>query len=237
MSIKAILFDLDGTLLPMDQERFTKGYFQLLAAKMAPNGYEPQRLIDAIWAGTAVMIKNDGKRSNEEVFWEKLTEIYGNKILDDKFLFDEFYENDFQEAKAFCGHNANAARTVMLVKEMGLRTALATNPIFPAAAQETRLRWAGLAPSDFELCTAYENSRYCKPNPLYFADVARQMGLKPEECCMAGNDVIEDMAAAETGMRTFLLTDCLINKKQADISGYPCGSFPELAKFIGKVME
>lgn len=34
--IKAILFDLDGTLLPMDQDEFTKGYFNLLAAKLAP---------------------------------------------------------------------------------------------------------------------------------------------------------------------------------------------------------
>ena len=25
--VKAVLFDLDGTLLPMDQDEFTKGYF------------------------------------------------------------------------------------------------------------------------------------------------------------------------------------------------------------------
>ena len=57
--IKMILFDLDGTLLPMDQEIFTKKYFKRLAAKLAPYGYEPQKLIDSIWAGTAAMVKND----------------------------------------------------------------------------------------------------------------------------------------------------------------------------------
>ena len=36
MSIKAILFDLDGTLLPMDQNVFTKDYFGRLAAWMGP---------------------------------------------------------------------------------------------------------------------------------------------------------------------------------------------------------
>ena len=54
------LFDLDGTLLPMDQEAFTTGYFKLLTKKLAPHGYEPKSLVDAIWAGTAAMVKNDG---------------------------------------------------------------------------------------------------------------------------------------------------------------------------------
>ena len=30
MKLKAVLFDLDVTLLPMDQNAFTKGYFKLL---------------------------------------------------------------------------------------------------------------------------------------------------------------------------------------------------------------
>lgn len=60
MNITTILFDLDGTLLPMDQEAFTTGYFKSLAKKLAPYGYEPKSLVDAIWAGTAAMVKNDG---------------------------------------------------------------------------------------------------------------------------------------------------------------------------------
>lgn len=44
-----VLFDLDGTLLPMDQDAFTKAYFQCLAAKLAPYGYEPAKLIDSVW--------------------------------------------------------------------------------------------------------------------------------------------------------------------------------------------
>jgi hypothetical protein len=33
-------------------------------------------------------------------------------------------------------------------------------------------------------------------------------------------------------MQVFLLTDCLINKKDEDIAQYPNGSFPELMEFI-----
>ena len=36
--LKMVLFDLDGTLLPMDMDVFTRGYFKLLAKKAAPRG-------------------------------------------------------------------------------------------------------------------------------------------------------------------------------------------------------
>lgn len=39
-----VLFDLDGTLLPMELEEFTNTYFALLAKKAAPFGYEPKPL-------------------------------------------------------------------------------------------------------------------------------------------------------------------------------------------------
>ena len=101
--IKAILFDLDGTLLPMDQDEFTKGYFRLLAAKLAPYGYEPKTLIDTIWAGTAAMVKNTGAQTNEAAFWERFSRTYGaEKTERDKPLFEEFYADDFQRASVFC---------------------------------------------------------------------------------------------------------------------------------------
>ena len=52
MAITTVLFDLDGTLLPMDQDLFTKKYFGALAAKLAPHGYDPEQLIKGVWAGS-----------------------------------------------------------------------------------------------------------------------------------------------------------------------------------------
>jgi FMN phosphatase YigB (HAD superfamily) len=121
---------------------------------------------------------------------------------------------------------------IALAKEKGLRVALATNPIFPAIATESRIRWSGLSPEDFELYTTYENSRFCKPNPEYYRDILAQLNVKPEECLMVGNDVEEDMVAQTLGMQVFLLTDCLINQKNADISVYPHGGYPELMEYI-----
>ncbi len=237
MSITTALFDLDGTLLPMDQEEFTKGYFELLAEKMSAYGYEKKQLVNSVWKGTAAMVNNAGDVSNEEAFWRKFAEIYGEKALSDKALFNQFYEKEFQSARDFCGCDPKAAETVRKIKQMGLRIILATNPIFPRSAVESRIRWAGLAPSDFEWITTYENSRYCKPNPKYYNEILSKMNLHPEESLMIGNDVTEDMIARKVGMNVFLLTDCLINKEREDINQYPRGSFEQLLNYIEKAIK
>ena len=113
---------------------------------------------------------------------------------------------------------------------MGLKVALATNPIFPKVATESRIRWAGLEPEDFELYTSYENIGYCKPNPDYYREIVKRLGVEPEQCLMVGNDVSEDMVAETVGMKVFLLTDCLINKEQKDINQYRRGSFDQILK-------
>lgn len=232
MSIRYILFDLDGTLLPMDQEVFVKAYFGRLAAKLAPHGYEPKKLIDAIWGGTAAMVKNDGTITNEAAFWKFFATVFGDDVRKDEPLFDEYYRTDFQQVQAACGFDARAAQTIATLKEMGFTLALATNPIFPAIATESRMRWAGLNKGDFVLYTTYENSSHCKPNPDYYRDILAQLGAQAEECLMVGNDVSEDMVAETLGMSVFLLTDCMINKHGKDISRYPQGSFGELLEFV-----
>lgn len=230
--IKTVLFDLDGTLLPMNQEKFTKSYFKQLAMRVAPLGYEPKSLVNAVWKGTAAMVKNNGKCTNEEAFWKSFSKDYGEKALKDKTVFDDFYKAEFQNAKSDCGFNPIVKETISEIKNMGYRTALATNPIFPAIATESRIRWAGLNPDDFEFYTTYENSIHCKPNPEYYKDVLKTINCNAEECLMVGNNVDEDMIAETLGMKVFLITDCLINDNNKDISVYPNGSFPELLTYI-----
>lgn len=235
MQTKVVLFDLDGTLLPMDQELFIKAYFSMIAGKLEKYGYEPKQLIDSIWKGTGAMIKNDGSTSNEKAFWNVVISIYDENIKNDMVHFDEFYRDDFDKVSKSCGFTPYAKKIISLIKEKGLRVALATNPIFPAIATEKRIKWAGLLPSDFELYTTYENSRYCKPNLAYYEDILQQLDVQPEECLMVGNDVSEDMVASKLGMKVFLLTDCLINRENTDISLYPNGNFEDLTDFINSL--
>lgn len=234
--LDTVLFDLDGTLLPMDQDAFVREYFGLLSTKLAGYGYEPQRLIKSIWAGTQAMVRNDGLFTNEQVFWRTFRQIYGPHVMDDMPLFDEFYAGEFGLARKACGFSPCSAEIIGVLKAKGYRLVLATNPIFPAVATRQRIRWAGLMPEDFELVTTYENSRHCKPNPDYYRDILEQLGLKPEQCMMVGNDVGEDMVAKRLGMEEFLVTDCLINPALEEISAYRHGSLEALAGYVREKM-
>lgn len=233
--ITTILFDLDGTLLPMDQELFVKTYFKALAARVAPLGYEPQALLDAVWAGTAAMVKNPGTCTNEEVFWNFFAKQFGEQVRDDIPVFEDFYRKEFQQAQKVCGYNPKAREAVEFARSLGFRVILATNPLFPSIATESRIRWAGLEPEDFEFYTTYENSTHCKPNSAYYQDILTRAQIKPEECMMVGNDTTEDLAAATLGISVFLLTDCLINQKSVDISQYPHGDFDALINYLSSL--
>jgi len=230
--ITTVLFDLDGTLLPMDQEVFLEAYLGGLAAKMAPHGYEPKLLIKSIWKGTGAMVMNDGSKRNDERFWETFSRVYGRDARVDEPVFQDFYRNEFQNVAKVCGFDDRAAQAVQQIKEMGKTVVLATNPLFPSIATHSRAGWAGLEPEDFAYITTYENSFHCKPNPDYYREILDKLALQPEECLMVGNDVAEDMISEILGMKVFLLTDCLINKEKKDISRYPNGSFPELLAYI-----
>ena len=237
MSIKAVLFDLDGTLLPMDQDTFIKAYLGGMAKKLAPHGYNPDELVKAVYAGMKAMTTNDGSNTNEVAFWNAFTGLLGEKVKEDMPIFDDFYRNEFQEVKNICGFLPEAVQTVRKLKEMGYRVALATTPMFPSIATESRIRWAGLELDDFEIFTTYEDYHFCKPNLNYYRELIEKMGLQPEECLMVGNDVGEDMITEELGMNVFLLPADLINKVGKDISQYPQGDLTDLLKFIEGLHE
>lgn len=232
MKTKVVLFDLDGTLLPMDQDIFVKAYFKGIATKLAPYGYDPQQLIKGIWGGTDAMIANNGEKTNEAVFWDFFATVFGDRAREDESKFEAFYKENFDEVSAVCGQDERADKIIKKIKSKGMKVALATNPIFPQIATHKRMKWAGLDENDFELYTTYENSRHSKPNLDYYRDILNELDVKPSECVMVGNDVGDDMVVRELGMRVFLLTDNLINKKDEDISNIPQGGFDELDAFI-----
>lgn len=230
--IKAVLFDLDGTLLPMDQDVFIECYMGLLAQFMVPYGYEPKKLVKTVWEGTGAMMRNTTGSTNETVFWDLFRQVYGPRADTDVPLFEEFYATEFGKVRTSCGFNPAAAELIGWLKEQGVRLILATNPLFPRIATMQRIRWAGLDPADFEIVTTYENSRYCKPDLRYYQEILDEAGLSPEECIMVGNDAREDMAAEGLGTQVFLLTDCLLHGEGKDLSRWPGGGFGELKDFL-----
>ena len=98
--IKAILFDLDGTLLPMDMDKFTADYMKRLCAYLAPRGYEPSLIAEAMWHGISAMVRNDGTRTNEQAFWDVFTKRFGEKAINEKDALVDFYRTEFPKVQS-----------------------------------------------------------------------------------------------------------------------------------------
>lgn len=228
---EAILFDLDGTLLPMDMDTFSKGYLHSLAKEVEKYGYKEETLLPAMWQGVASMVKNDGKRNNHDVFWDTFASVLGRETLHDIPRFDEYYGGKFNEAVKFTSPTPYAKKVFDAAKERADKIILATNPMFPTVAVKVRLEWAGLSYSDFDYATDYVNSSYCKPNPLYFTEIMDKMHLNAKNCLMVGNNADEDAKASmKAGLSSFLLTDCLIC--DGDMPECPSGDYEALIDYL-----
>lgn len=232
MKLKTVLFDLDGTLCPMDQDAFVAAYLKAISEKMEHLGYERKKFINTIWQGTIDMVANDGQATNENVFRNTFASVYGNEALSDFSEFEKFYINDFDSISTICTPDPSAIKAVEYIKSKGVRVALATNPLFPSIATEKRICWAGFMPADFEFFTSYENSHFCKPNIKYYKEILTTYNIDPDNCLMVGNDACEDTIAEKLGIKVFLIEKHLINKKNLDITLYPRGDFNDLINFI-----
>lgn len=232
MRYSAILFDMDGTLLPMDTEAFIKLYFGGLAKAVAPLGMGSDTLVSAVWAGTKAMVKNDGRCTNAEIFWQHFAAITGADPEAFRPVCDAFYTTGFHAARQATGENPLAVHAVRAARQKADKVILATNPLFPMVGQQTRMGWMGLTTEDFDLVTSYETDSFCKPNPQYYHDICRRMGVDPAHCLMIGNDDREDMhAATAAGMTTYLVTDCRIPDAQHPWQG-PQGSFADMLHML-----
>lgn len=228
--IDTVLFDLDGTLLCMDQDVFEKTYFKLLCDTMAQKGWPKEQLLGVLLRGVEAMVKNDGTMTNEERFWQTFEALTGKQRTDVEEDFLHFYENEFQQIRKVAAVMEESAQAVRLARKKGFKTVLATNPLFPRVATHSRLAWAGLRPEDFDWVTTYEDSHYCKPAPAYYLEVLKAVGSDPQHCLMVGNDTREDMCAGELGMQVYLVTDYLVDKDGIGTESFPHGTLHELTE-------
>ena len=235
--IRLVASDLDGTLLPMVQDEFVKFYMPLLAKSYMNAGVslDPKKFIGAVWAGYEAMVKNDGSCTNREAFWSYIEPELPIPTEESEKIALDFYADEFNQAICTTKPNPVSNQIVKRAKERGFETYLATNPVFPRCATMNRIRWAGLDAEDFKVITTYETCTYCKPNPEYFRGILEEFSLDPSECLMVGNDVEEDLAIRSLGVKTYLVTDTMENKKDLPVKSDYIGTLEELLKFIETV--
>ncbi|MFP4020818.1 MAG: HAD family hydrolase [Halanaerobium sp.] len=234
---EVFLFDLDGTLLGIETEDFLKYYFGALSAEFEDLSADQEEFIGILMSSTKKMIKNDGRSSNQEVFMEDFMEKI--EINDQaeaakiKERFDQFYQDQFIELdRYFELDRETPAEIIEYLKAQGKKLVLATNPLFPKEAVAARLSWIGIDASDFELLTHYENMSYAKPNPNYYRQILEKIDAAPEDCLMVGNDLKEDAVASELGIKTLIIEDKMIKRKDSDYPVVWQGSLKEFKELI-----
>ena len=217
--MRAVLFDLDGTLLDIDLQRFLRRYFGALRTVplgAAAGGLGPTTVVRAIMTATDAMMALHPGKTNLAAFSESFIRTTG--IAFDALwpAYEHFYASVFPLLQDEAGPATGARRVVETARGLGLRVAIATNPIFPRVAVDHRLAWAGLDDLTFDVVTTYEQMTACKPHGAYFTQTAALLGVDPTDCLMVGDDIALDLPASDVGMHTFLRGDA---RSSADYRG------------------
>ena len=194
MTIKAILFDLDGTLLDHDMRSdFLPHYFEALGKNFA-HIIPPKKLIQGIMLGSDAISKNDGTVTNEEAFAQVFYPYVNmeREILEPEFMV--FYRDVFPILQQYTKRKPEARDVVETMFKLGYSVVIATNPYFPYTAVQQRMVWAGVDGLPYQKITSYENSHFAKPDPRYFLEILDEIGCRPEEALVVGDEAMDMIA-------------------------------------------
>ncbi|MBO7743290.1 HAD family hydrolase [Paenibacillus sp. MWE-103] len=186
--IKAVLFDLDNTLL--DRTRMFGGFMDAFVARYFGHAEDPRAL-----RARVAELDMDGYKPREALFAELLDELpWARKPDPDELA--AFYRGAYLP----CAALMDGAREVLARARAKYRTGLITNG--KASTQYGKLDRLGIRDA-FDLILVSEEAGAKKPDPRLFAMAADGLGLRAGECLFVGDHPANDVeGAARFGMAT-----------------------------------
>jgi FMN phosphatase YigB (HAD superfamily) len=203
--LRAVLFDLDNTLIRFDERELFQAYIPRIATAFS-DLMPAETLIERLLLSTQLLLENDGQMSNADHFMSSFARGYEERRDEMWQRFIRFYETEFEQFRTLVSVPPGVREVFVKLKKMGVKTVIASNPIWPQIVQMMRLSWAGLGDWDFELVTGIENTSFIKPRIEYYLEICEKIGERPDACLMVGNDPVNDLVVARIGMKTFLVT-------------------------------
>lgn len=229
---KVILFDLDGTLLPLEMEDFMNAYFKGINNVFNELGFDGQQTFKIFLKATQAMVENDGSKTNERQFWDTFDTYINYDGIPLLERLDAFYQHEFQDYQNHTSLVEGLNDVMIHLKSKGYRLIVATNPLFPEIATMSRIQWSGLDSHLFDEITTYEDYHYAKPNIKYYQEILEKFNIDPKDCLMVGNDAQEDLVVRELGIPTYLITDHLIDRSNGNYQSDYQGTMEEFLSFI-----
>lgn len=203
--LKALLFDLDETLLQLRLKRFLYNYFFDQIQLISQICQKPSPFVAARFIGIMKALNSDrnDSLSNEEFYYREIERCFclpmRDPLIADCF---HFYQEKLAPHRLRRGVRPQAmpygAELIRFAQQQGLKLILATNPITPLRITLLRLSWTGLAPEIFSYISSLENSHRCKPHHSYYQKILDSCELYADECIMIGNDPAIDIVQRDS---------------------------------------
>ncbi|MYD11208.1 MAG: HAD-IA family hydrolase [Chloroflexi bacterium] len=197
--IKAVLLDLDNTLLRNPDRQWARTFIQGWD-RYFEDRHGITRASVALRSAIG-QLNQDGDtcQSNADVMAEELAKRLPLSREELESALDEFYAGPYHCFRETTAPIAGARELVEALLDQDLLVAVATNPLFPESATYARIAWAGLADyiSAFAFITNSENMHYAKPDPAYFAETIARVGVEPDEALVIGDSLPNDIEAAQ----------------------------------------
>lgn len=237
--LKAIAFDMDGTLLDINLGAFIAVLAKDEANLLADIGR--RNPLSMFAAYTAALLEvNRAERgnacTNRELFCD-IIERRGGVVLSDPVIADAvaYFEREIlpsrNDAVIAARPMPGAHEAIEAALDRGLRIALLTNPCFGAECIGCRMGWAGILDAPFELVTSMENTRRAKPSAVYYQDALDELGLAPHEVLMVGNDPRRDFPTPDIGLATAYVG------RGTPVRASWCGKLADLAGDLDRLIE
>lgn len=206
--LKAILFDLDNTLILFNENEFYNQYFERIADSF--NDVMPAAQFQEILKNATIsLLQNQGEVTNAQFFMDAFSTGIPDRREDWWLRFSHFYKTEFNSLEKIISLPESLHELFDFLVKTKIKLVLASNPIFPAEVQRQRLVWAGLEHIPFYFITHIGNMSFCKPRFEYYQQICQKIDESPASCLMVGNDPVNDMVAARAGLSTYLTTDGL----------------------------
>jgi HAD superfamily hydrolase (TIGR01509 family) len=206
--IKAILLDLDNTLIVNPDDTFAKAYLGVAEPFFSQHlGIAtPRELLLGIVQ--TLSQPRSGEISNIQHIYNQFQHYTHAPLAHIQATLEAFFQEIYPQLATLVAPIPYAHECLTALQDDGYAVVIATNPLYMKTAIIQRMVWGQLPLENYALVTHAENMHFAKPDPAYYAEIVARVGIEPDEALIIGDNPINDIQAAQAvGLNTFHVTD------------------------------